>query len=224
MKVIEHKLRERNLEKPQKRLYIAIVLNILIVLLQVIYGFISNSISLLADALHNLQDVVALIIAVIAVIFTSKLPTKDMTYGFIRSEALAGFVNSLALMITLFVIILFAIKRLISPEVVEGLYVAVFGLLGFVINLVSAKIIHIHHHEEENHNHEDLNIKSAYLHLLSDAGISLAVFLGGLAIYFYKIYWIDPLLSLIFSIYILKETFPVLRIVITFLWKLFQNI
>ncbi|MEZ0323433.1 MAG: cation transporter [Hydrogenothermaceae bacterium] len=75
MKVIKHK---------------AIGLNILIVLLQIIYGFLANSISLLADALHNLQDVLALMIAVIAVIFTYKQPTKDMTYGFIRSEALAS--------------------------------------------------------------------------------------------------------------------------------------
>lgn len=213
MVVIEHKLKNRDSSQPKNRLVIAIMLNVLIVVLQIFYGFLSNSISLLTDALHNLQDVVSLIIALVAVVVVQKLPTKEMTFGFVRSEALAGFVNSLFLMVAVFVILFFAVSRLFNPQEIEGLYVIIFGLIGFVINFISAKIlVNHHHHDHDDHNHhEDLNIKAAYLHLLSDAGISLGVFVGGLLIYLYQIYWVDPLFAIVFSLYILKENFSVMK-------------
>lgn len=207
--MVEHKLKNRDGGQPKRRLVFAIFLNMLIVLLQVFYGFLSNSISLLTDAVHNLQDVVSLIIALIAVILIQRLPTKEMTFGFLRSEALAGFVNSIFLMVAIIVIVFFAIKRLLNPQEIEGIYVMIFGILGFVINLISAKILVQHIHD--NHHHEDLNIKAAYLHLLSDAGISLGVFIGGVLIYLYQIYWVDPLFAIAFSLYILKENTSVIK-------------
>lgn len=212
MIVVEHKLKDRGGSQSKNRLVFAIILNILIVVLQIFYGLLSNSISLLTDALHNLQDVVSLIIALFALVVVQKLPTKEMTFGFVRSEALAGFVNSIFLMIAIFAVLLFALRRLFNPEEIDGLYVIVFGLVGFFINFFSAKIlVHPHHHDNESHYHEDLNIKAAYLHLLSDAGISLGVFVGGLLMYFYKIYWVDPVFAIIFSLYIIKENFSVMK-------------
>ena len=198
-----------------RKLFIAIVLNIIIVVLQLSFGIISHSIALITDAVHNFQDVLSLIIAFIAAIWMKKKPTKKMTYGYLRAEALAGFVNSGFLVGAIFLIILTSIERLISPEEIKSLYVIFFGFLAFFINGLSALILgfhfHIHNHEH-NHEHEhDLNITAAYLHLVSDAGISLAVVLGGIAMYYTGLYWIDPILSLLFSLYILKETIPVLR-------------
>ncbi len=198
-----------------RKLFIAIVLNIIIVVLQLSFGIISHSIALITDAVHNFQDVLSLIIAFIAAIWMKKKPTKKMTYGYLRAEALAGFVNSGFLVGAIFLIILTSIERLISPEEIKSLYVIFFGFLAFFINGLSALILgfhfHIHNHEH-NHEHEhDLNITAAYLHLVSDAGISLAVALGGIAMYYTGLYWIDPILSLLFSLYILKETIPVLR-------------
>lgn len=212
MNIVEHRLRKRDTATPKKRVFIAIILNVMIVVLQFIYGFVSNSISLLTDALHNLQDVVSLIIALIAIMIVQKLPTKEMTFGFLRSEALAGFVNSLFLILAILTVIFFSVERLLNPQEVEGVYVILFGLAGFIVNFVSAKMLDLHnHHEEENHHHEDINIKAAYLHLLSDAGISLGVFVGGVLIYLYKVYWIDPVLSILFSLYILKESISIIK-------------
>ncbi|MCX7738044.1 MAG: cation diffusion facilitator family transporter [Hydrogenothermaceae bacterium] len=212
MNIVEHRLRKRDTTTPKKRVFIAIILNIMIVVLQLIYGFVSNSISLLTDALHNLQDVVSLIIALIAIMIVQKLPTKEMTFGFLRSEALAGFVNSLLLILAILTVIVFSVHRLINPEEVEGVYVILFGLVGFIANLVSAKMLDFHHHhEEEDHHHEDINIKAVYLHLLSDASISLGVFVGGVLIYLYKVYWVDPVLSILFSLYILKESISIIK-------------
>lgn len=213
MIVVEHKLKNRDSSQSKNRLVVAILLNIIIVTLQILYGFLSNSISLLTDAIHNLQDVVSLIVALIAVLVVQKLPTKEMTFGFVRSEALAGFVNSIFLMVAVFIVIFFAINRLFNPQEIEGIYVVVFGLFGFLINFVSAKILVHHHNQDEHHDndHQDLNIKAAYLHLLSDAGISLGVFVGGLLIYLYQLYWVDPIFAIIFSLYILKENFSVMK-------------
>lgn len=209
MKIVQHKLKHRDNNHSKNKIVVAIILNLMIVLLQIIYGFLSNSVSLLTDAIHNLQDVVSLLVALIAIILINRLPTMEMTYGFLRSEALAGFVNSLLLTVVIFVIITLAIKRLILQEEVEGLYVILFGFIGFIINFISAKLILPHSHEDESK--EDLNIKAAYLHMLSDAGISLGVFLGGVLIYVYKLYWVDPVFAIIFSSYILKENFSILK-------------
>lgn len=207
MKIVHHKLKQRENSSSKKKIVLAIFLNLLIVVLQIVFGLLSNSISLLTDAAHNLQDVISLIIALIAILIVNRLPTMEMTFGFLRSEALAGFVNSIFLKIMIFAIMIFAIKRLLVPEEVEGLYVIIFGFLGFIINFLSAKSL-VHHNDIH---HEDLNIKTAYLHLLSDAGVSLGVFIGGILVYLYNIYWVDPLLAIIFSAYILKENLKYLR-------------
>jgi len=198
----------------KNRLFIAIALNVLIVIAQIVAGLYSGSLALITDAIHNFQDVVSLIIAYVAIIFMAKKPTKRMTFGYLRSEVMAGFINSAFLLGAIFLIILNSIERLFKPEEVQSMYLIVIGGIAFIINAFSAWLLGFHHHhhgEEEHHHHGDLNIRAAYLHLLSDAGISLGVVIGGIIIYFYGIYWVDPLISILFSLYILKETIPVLK-------------
>jgi len=200
-----------------KVLAFVIFLNLLIVVLQIIFGIYSHSLALITDAIHNFQDVISLIIALIAAIWMTKKPTEKMTFGFLRSEAMAGFINSGFLVGAIFLIVISGVERLINPQEIEGIYVIVMGGIALIINGLSAYLLGFHHHHDHHndhhhhHEHEDLNIRAAYLHLLSDAGISLGVVIGGLFIYFYHIYWIDPVLSIAFSLYILKETIPVLK-------------
>lgn len=188
------------------------ILNLFIVVLQIIFGLYSNSVSLITDAVHNFQDVLSLIVALVAVYAISRKPSFEMTYGFLKAEAMASFVNNLVLLFTLIFISYEAVVRFINPEEVKSFYVIVFGFLAFVINLFSALILKTHHHHDhDDHHHEDINIKAAYLHLLSDALLSLAVVVGGVFMYLFSIYWIDPVLSLIFVGYIIKEVFKGLK-------------
>ena len=212
MVCIENKLKERDTNQNKNKLIIAIALNILIVIIQVIFGLYSNSISLITDAIHNFQDVIALIVSLIAILALSKKPTLEMTFGFLKAESMAGFVNSLILIITLIFIIYEATLRLIHPEDVKSIYVIIFGFIAFIVNLASALILkQHHHHHEEDHHHDDINIAAAYFHLLSDALLSLSVVIGGVFIYLFQINIIDSILSLVFSIYIFKETLPILK-------------
>ena len=203
-----------NITAKKKALFIAIFLNIIIVISQIIFGVLSHSIALITDAVHNFQDVVSLIIAYIAAIFVVKKPTEKMTFGYLRAEAMAGFINSAFLVGAIVLLIVMGIERLIYPQSIESLTVIIVGSIAFIVNSVSAFLLGFHHNHENQHGHvhdEDLNIKAAYLHLLSDALISLGVVIGGIFMYFFQIYWLDPVLSIIFSLYILKETVPVLK-------------
>ena len=203
-----------NITAKKKALFIAIFLNIIIVISQIIFGVLSHSIALITDAVHNFQDVVSLIIAYIAAIFVVKKPTEKMTFGYLRAEAMAGFINSAFLVGAIVLLIVIGIERLIYPQSIESLTVIIVGSIAFIVNSVSAFLLGFHHSHENQHSHahdEDLNIKAAYLHLLSDALISLGVVIGGIFMYFFQIYWLDPVLSIIFSLYILKETVPVLK-------------
>jgi cobalt-zinc-cadmium efflux system protein len=205
---------EIDIKKKKNLILVAVVLNLLIVVAQIIFGIYGNSTALIVDAVHNLQDVLSLVIALIAAIYMIKKPTAEMTFGYLRSEALAGFVNSAFLIGAVFIIIITSIEKLLFPEPVNSLIVIILGAIAFVINSLSAYFLGFHHHHEHNeeeHHHEDLNIKAAYLHLLSDALISLGVVVGGILMYFFSIYWIDPVLAILFSVYIFKETVPVLK-------------
>ncbi|MFN3787895.1 MAG: cation diffusion facilitator family transporter [Sulfurihydrogenibium azorense] len=208
----ENVFRERKSTEKKSKILIAVILNLFIVVLQIIFGLYSNSVSLITDAVHNFQDVLSLIVALVAVYAISRKPSFEMTYGFLKAEAMASFVNNLVLLFTLIFISYEAVVRFINPEEVKSFYVIVFGFLAFVINLFSALILKTHHHHDhDDHHHEDINIKAAYLHLLSDALLSLAVVVGGVFMYLFSIYCIDPVLSLIFVGYIIKEVFKGLK-------------
>lgn len=218
--------------KQKRNVLFIIVLNMLIVVAEVFYGLLSNSIALITDAFHNLGDILAVIITYIAIVMGSKKPTYRYTFGFLKAEMMAAFVNALFLVITLGFLIYESVKRLFEPQVVEAEYMIVVALIALVANGISAYLLsaqgmgHHHHHdghehhEHEHHHHaphgteqthDDLNIRSAYLHMLGDALVSLGVVVGGVIIYYFGIHMIDAVLSILFSLYILKETFPLLR-------------
>ncbi|NOQ30155.1 MAG: cation diffusion facilitator family transporter [Helicobacteraceae bacterium] len=200
-----------------KKLLLIIFFNLIIIVAEIVFGFISNSFALIADALHNTGDVIAIIITFIALKLGSANSSFKYTFGFLKAEMMAAFTNTLFLFLTMFYMIYEAINRLFNPEVIEPLYMIVVGTIAVVANGISAYILnnmgvdHCSSHEHSHHQHEDANIKSAYLHMLSDALISVGVVVAGIFIYYFKIYYIDSILTVIFSFYILSHSYPLLK-------------
>lgn len=203
-----------------KKVLFVIVLNLAIVAMEIIYGLAANSISLIADAVHNLGDVLAVIVTFIAIVLGARAASESMTFGYLRAEMMAGFINSLFLVVSMGYLLYESFDRLLHPEAVQSEYMMIIASVALLANGLSALLLHrigrefAHHHDdhEGHHGHRhDLNLRSAYLHMLSDALISLGVIIGGAAIYFFGIPAIDPLLSILFSLYILKEALGLLK-------------
>lgn len=207
------------MSRENKILWIIIV-NIVIIVSEISFGLISNSFALIADALHNTGDVLAVIVTYLALKLGSRSATFKQTFGYIRAEMMAAFVNTLFLYITMLYMIYEAIHRFFTPEVIDPLYMIIVGSIAVVANGISAYILntlgvdscgHNHEHEEHHYDSKDANIHSAYLHMLSDALISVAVVIAGVFIYYFKIYYIDSILTVFFSFYILMHSFPLLK-------------
>lgn len=180
------------------------LLNLSITIVQIIGGLISNSLSLLSDAIHNLGDSSAIFIAFIAAKISRKQPNEQYTFGYKRAEILAALFNSVVLIAICIFLVVEAFHRFVNPQPVHGklmLLVASFGLLA---NLISVIVLN----KDKKHN---LNIKAAYLHLLGDTISSVAVIAGGLAIWLFDIVWIDPLITLLVAVYIVFHTWSVLK-------------
>lgn len=216
--------------KKQTVLFI-IILNLTIVTVEIVFGLFAHSMALIADAMHNLGDVLAVLVTYIALIYGAKSPSFRSTYGYHRAEMMAAFVNSLFLFVTMLFILYESVDKLLNPVEVQAGYMIVVALIALIANAISAYLLqqsgvehhhhhgghehHGHHHHDHeyhhDHGHGDLNIRSAYLHMLGDALISLGVVAGGVAIYYLEFYSIDAILSIFFTFYILRTTWPVLK-------------
>jgi cobalt-zinc-cadmium efflux system protein len=211
--------------KAKKILWI-IFFNLIIIFSEILFGTISNSFALIADALHNAGDVIAIVITYISLKLGTRKATFKYTFGFLRAEMIAAFVNTLFLSITMFYMIYQAIYRFFNPEIIEPIYMVVVGTVAVIANGISAYLLntmnistHHDHYQKHHHKHEgDSSIKSAYLHMLSDALISLGVVIAGIFIYSFKIYYIDSVLTIVFSIYILSHSYPLLKKSFLSLW------
>lgn len=166
-------------------------------------GLALGSTALLSDSVHNLGDAAGLVLAWIAASLAARRATAYRTWGWHRAEHLAGFANALLVLVGAVVVGIGAIWRLAHPVAVEGLQVSIWALGGIAVNALSAWWIGGHGH--------DINTRGAFLHLVSDAAISGAVVVGGLAVHFSGLAWIDPLLALAISSWLLKHTWPFFR-------------
>ncbi len=196
-----------------KRLAWSIALNIIITLGQVVAGMISGSLALLSDALHNFTDVVALVISYVANRLMRRKHTPLHTFGYRRSEIVAAFVNAFILTIISIFLIKEAIDRFQHTEAILAGWVMGASALGIVANGLTVLLLH-------SGIEKNLNQESAYLHMFSDMLTSVAVFFGGLGIYYFQWYWLDPLLTLIIALYLLVASWKVvvrsLRILMQF--------
>ncbi len=187
-----------------KNLFITIILNIFITLSQIIGGVYSGSLALLSDASHNFSDVLALIIAYVANKLAKRPRTKSETFGYKRAEILAALFNASVLIGIAILLIIEAVKKFIYPEAVNSLWVIGLGLLSILLNAVSVLLI-------KDDSRDNMNMKAAYVHLLSDVLTSVAVVVGGVLMYFYKIVWVDPFVSLIIAFYLIWASFGLIK-------------
>jgi cobalt-zinc-cadmium efflux system protein len=175
-----------------------------ITIAQVIGGFVSGSLALLSDALHNFTDVVALVISYVAHKFSRKSATFNRTFGYKRAEIIAAFVNSASLVIIAFILIKEAIVNFLDPKTIDSDIVIWLAALAIVGNGISVLLL-------LRDRKTNMNLASAYLHLLTDMLASVAVLAGGLVMKFYAIYWIDSVLTLAIAIYLIIVGFQLFR-------------
>jgi cobalt-zinc-cadmium efflux system protein len=179
-------------------------LNLIITAAEVVGGILSGSLALLSDALHNLGDSAAIVTSWIAHRIAARPNTPEKTYGYKRAEVLAAFVNALVLLALSIFLLGEAYRRFRSPEQIESTLMLIVATIGLLANVLSVFLL-------RSGSRENMNIRSSYLHLLSDSISSVGVILGGIAIRLWNVVWIDPLITVAISLYIIRETWHIVR-------------
>ena len=197
VRIHKHEVKGRNL-------IFSIILNLLITIAQVIGGFISGSLALISDALHNFSDVITLIFSLIANKLSRRKASIDHTFGFKRAELIAAFVNAATLIIVAFFLIYGAIERFYNPHIIKSGLVIWMALLGIVVNGISALMLK----KDAEHN---LNMKSAYLHLFTDMLASVAVLVGGLLMKYFGWFWVDSVMTILIAVYLIVVGIDLLK-------------
>ncbi|MDH7640274.1 cation diffusion facilitator family transporter [Sphingomonas oryzagri] len=183
---------------------IGTTLNLGFVLVEVIYGIAAGSVALLADAGHNLSDVLGLLIAWVAAVLAKRSPKGRYTYGLRSSSILAAFLNAIMLLVATTIIAVEAIERIARPEPVHGTTVMIVAAVGILINGATALLF-------MSGRKGDLNVRAAFLHMAADAGLAAGVVVAGLLINLTGWTWIDPVTSLIIVLVIAIGTWGLLR-------------
>jgi cobalt-zinc-cadmium efflux system protein len=183
---------------------IGIALNFLFVIIEASVGLYIHSLSLLSDAGHNLADVASLAMSLMAIRLLKVRPTEKYTYGYKKTTILVALLNAAILLLSLGAIGYEALHRLMAPEPLPGKTISIVAAIGIAINAITALLF-------LKGKDKDLNIRSAFLHLLSDAIVSAALVIGGIIIFYTHLYWIDSALSLLVAIVILFSSWQLLR-------------
>jgi|WetSurSiteA1Bulk_404760.scaffolds.fasta_scaffold00483_6 cobalt-zinc-cadmium efflux system protein len=191
-------------DRTQKNLLVSTLLNLTVAVAEVIGGVISNSLALISDALHNLGDTAALFIAYLANLISKRDHNHKKTFGYKRIEILSALFNAIVLVVIIVYLFIEAYHRLRNPEPVRGRIMLIVAIIGFLANLFSVILL-------RRHTGKNINVRAAYLHLLGDTVSSVVVIITAVIIYFFDLYWIDPLVTFLLGIYLLKETFSILK-------------
>jgi len=186
------------------RLLITLLLNLLITVAEIIGGILSGSLSLISDALHNFSDGIAIMVSYIAIRLNRQPKSAHYTFGLKRAQILAAIINSSVLVVISLYLFIESYQRFMHPQSIQASLMVIVAGIGLLANTLGTLLLRAGAQD-------NINIRSAYLHLLSDAVSSVGVILGGLAIYFWQVSWVDPLLTVLISIYILRESFHILK-------------
>jgi len=178
---------------------IGIIINLIYVSIEFGAGLYYDSLALISDAGHNLTDVASLALALLAFRLAKVKSNDKFTYGYRKSTILVSLINSVVLFMVIGGILWESISRLNNPTVIEGIPISIVAGIGIVINAVSAFLFF----KEKD---SDLNVKGAYLHLMADAAVSLGVVFSGLLIFYFKLYWLDLVMSLVIVVVIFYST------------------
>jgi cobalt-zinc-cadmium efflux system protein len=187
-----------------RNLFISILLNIVITAAQVIGGLISGSLALLSDALHNFSDVISLLVSYIASKLSKQKASIHRTFGYKRAEILAAFINASTLVIVAILLIIEAIERFQNPQEIESSLVIWLSFIAIIANGLSVLLL-----KKDSVN--NINIKSAYIHLLTDMMASVAVLIGGLLMKFFQMFWVDSVLTLFIALYLIWVGYKLLK-------------
>ena len=183
---------------------VGVALNVVFVVVEAYYGFVSDSLALLTDAGHNLSDVLGLLLAWGAAALARKRPSPRRTYGYSRATIIASLFSGLLLMGAVGAIGWEAVGRLMEPPEPAGKTIMIVAAIGVVINTVTALFF-------VSGKDHDLNIRGAFLHMAADAAVSLGVVASGALILFYGLNWVDPVISLVIAAVIFLSTWGLLR-------------
>jgi cobalt-zinc-cadmium efflux system protein len=183
---------------------IGIALNFLFVIIEVLVGLFIHSLSLLSDAGHNFADVISLGLSLLAFRLLKVKSNQHFTYGYRKTSILVALFNAMVLLLSIGAIMYEAIHRFLNPEPLPGTTIAIVAGVGILINAVTALLF-------LRDKDKDLNIKSAYLHLMMDAVVSVGLVIGGIIIYYTHWFWIDSVLSVVIAIVILLSTWRLLK-------------
>ena len=187
-----------------RKIFWVTVLNAAITAAEVVGGLISGSLALLSDSIHNLSDTIAVALSYFANKIARKPKTRQKTFGYKRAEIIAAFINSSVLLALSIMLLIEAYKRFRNPEPIDGTLMISVALIGLAANLFSVLLL-------KKDSKASMNIKASYLHLLSDTISSVGVVLGGIAIQIWSVTWIDPLITLFISLYIIRETWLIIK-------------
>lgn len=188
----------------EKNLVIATLLNLVITVAEFAGGIMSGSLALLSDALHNLSDTFATFIAYLATIIGKRKANQKKTFGYKRLEILAALLNAVILIVVCVFLLLEAYERWQDPRPIKSMIMLVVAMIGLLANLYAVVIL-------KKDAGKSLNVKAAYIHLIGDSLSSVVVIIGGVLIHIFQVYWIDPLITFLISIYIIREAFVILK-------------
>lgn len=182
----------------------ALSITAITMLLEFFYGFLSNSLALISDAIHMFTHSFALIISLVAIIIASKKAPLSKTFGFYRIEVIAAFVNGITIILSIIWIVYEAVLRFFNPQIIDIKTAMIVAIIGLVINIITGVIL-------MQGDKENINLKSSFVHMLSDALSSVAIIIGYVIIYFTQWYFIDIILAVIVAVVIAKWAIDILK-------------
>lgn len=198
--------KNRNHHHPvnEGNLLIATLLNLVITLVEIAGGILSNSLSLLSDALHNLSDTFATFIAYIATRVGRRNASPKNTFGYKRIEILAALLNAVILIVICVFLFREAWERIQNPQEIKSLIVIIIAMIGLGANLLAVSLL-------KKDSRKNINVKAAYVHLIGDSLSSIVVILGAVAIQLFNVTWVDPLITILIGVYLIRESYVILK-------------
>ena len=183
---------------------LGIILNVIYVIIEIIYGWQNNSTSLLSDAAHNVGDISGLLLAFLAFKLQVVKPSKLFSYGFKKGSIVTSFINSILLAFAIGAIAWEGVHKIMNPSPLSGTVIMWVALVGVVINFISAMLF-------KKNQKEDINIKAAYWHLMADALVSLGVVASGILIHYFQWYALDGITAIIIAVVVLFSTWGLFK-------------
>ncbi len=188
----------------EKNLLVATLLNLVITIVEIAGGILSGSLALISDALHNLSDTFATFIAYMATLIGKQEANQKKTFGYKRIEILAALINAVILIVISTFLLKEAWERWNDPQPINSMVMLMVAMIGLLANVYAAIIL-------KKDAGKSINVKAAYVHLIGDSLSSVVVIIGGVLMQIFSIYWIDPLITLLISLYIIRSGFVILK-------------